>query len=115
MIEVEFHRPISHGGLGIYLFDFKVGYNGKTFIAKPAKLEWLELDDYMAHANPFLEISRIDVDPFLKSIRNQLDERGVKSEPQTKLEGVLEATKFHLQDMRDLVFKKEAQCFGKTL
>jgi hypothetical protein len=41
----------------------------------------------------------------LEAILNALLERGVKPKEQSRVEGVLEATKAHLEDMRRLVFE----------
>lgn len=48
-------------------------------------------------------------DEALEAFLLALIERGVKSPEESYTEGVLEATKGHLEDMRRLVFNKEAK------
>ena len=43
--------------------------------------------------------------PFLQAMANELKEIGVMAEGELVLENELGATKYHLEDMRQLVFK----------
>lgn len=42
---------------------------------------------------------------FLKSMSEALHQMGIKPDHQSKTEGLLEATKYHLEDMRKLALK----------
>lgn len=46
---------------------------------------------------------------WLQAIRKALDDYGVPKDSESRLEGKLEATTQHLQDMRRLVFKRKAK------
>ena len=52
-----------------------------------------------------LKIPHHFTDSFLISLCKELDGKGIKTENHHKLEGILESTKYHLEDMRKLVFK----------
>ncbi len=53
-----------------------------------------------------LKLPRVIGDQVLKAFAEALDEKGIKTENDFKIQGLLEATKKHLNDMRRLVFKK---------
>ena len=73
--------------------------------ARPIELEFVKLEKQMRVEPTF----RIDGGhEFLQSLRDQLDELGVPSNRHAKVEGLLEAQKSHLEDMRSLVFKKKS-------
>ena len=46
-------------------------------------------------------------DNALQGLLNALLEKGIKPKEQSRVEGMLEATKVHLEDMRRLVFKEQ--------
>ncbi len=85
------------------IFFIREGFGGKISIAKPIVLEWVEVDSSAHRVEPSLMIS---IDPeFMPSLANAVSGAGVKTESDHKILGVLEATKYHLEDMRKLAFK----------
>lgn len=78
--------------------------DGKRFIVKPMRMELQEIGDGGIE-EPSLRISHHIAPDFLKALAEALDEAGIKTENDFKLQGILEATKKHLADMRKLVFK----------
>ena len=52
-----------------------------------------------------LKIPNIMAKEFFKAFAEALDEQGIKTENDFKIQGLLEATKYHLEDMRKIVFK----------
>ncbi len=77
-------------------------HDGKRYIAKPVNLEFVELE---AGSNPTLRLSNSTSGEFLKALAEALDKNGIKTESDFKIQGLLEAKNFHLEDMRSLVFK----------
>jgi len=83
--------------------EFLIYYeeNGKRYVAQPVKLifkEWKEGEKI----KPTLELSIFEAD-FLKSLAEALDEKGIKTNKDAKIEGILEATRYHLEDLRKLL------------
>ena len=54
---------------------------------------------------PSLKISRVFVPGFLEALSAALDKSGVRPPSTDRIEGEMEATRKHLEDMRRLVFK----------
>ena len=88
-----------------------------TFYEIRGKECWLwnaYTNDYKQHneCNPIpteyqIRLPRILAQNLLKNLSQELDNHGFKADSQSKVEGVLEATKAHLDDMRKLVFKHQ--------
>lgn len=55
---------------------------------------------------PFLELPREFFDDFLKALLKHADEKGIKPENQTLIEGKFEAQSKHLEDMREILLGK---------
>jgi len=81
---------------------------GKRYIAKPMYMEFEELNYEGSCPKPTLSITGELAPAFLQAIAQSLDENGIKTENDFKIQGLLEATKYHLEDLRRLIFKKEA-------
>jgi hypothetical protein len=69
---------------------------------KPIQLVFEEKQEG-ARIEPSLKLYGEDANNFLKSIAQALDESGVKTDMDAKIEGTLEATRFHLEDLRKLL------------
>lgn len=52
---------------------------------------------------PFLSLSMYEAEEVLQALASALANEGHRPDSQAKLEGVLEATKYHLEDVRKLV------------
>ena len=101
-IKVYIRREFYGRGIEIAFF---IEREGKRYIAKPIELEFIEYDG-AAKAEPTLVLDRFLAPKFLKALAEALDKEGVKTENDYKLQGILEATKKHLEDMRRLVFRR---------
>ena len=74
----------------------------RRLIAKPVKLEFIPWEPG-THVEPTF---RIDGGrEFLQSLRDALDNLGVPGNRHAKVEGLLEAQKAHLEDMRKIALK----------
>lgn len=52
---------------------------------------------------PTLTIDGFEAEQFLKAMAEALDEKDIKTDKDAKIEGTLNATKYHLEDMRTLL------------
>lgn len=66
-----------------------------------------ELKEGQTYPAPTLRLSEFYAKELLSGLSREMDAMGIKPDSQTKLEGILVATKYHLEDMRKLVFPKE--------
>ena len=57
-------------------------------------------DNFIMKISPYVSTQ------IFSALAEALDKQGVKTENDFKIQGLLEATKYHLEDMRKLVFKK---------
>lgn len=91
--------------LAIYLLEY--GVDGKEFF-----ITWNGVNmESHTHVNgekatPFLEIFGDYSKPFMQAMADALNEHGVNPTGKPVLENELTATKYHLEDMRNLVFKQ---------
>lgn len=92
--------------LDLTYISFISEVNGKRSIAKPIKLEFEEIKEGESIEHT-LKIHNNFSKPFLKAMAEALDKQGIKTENDHKLQGILEATKYHLEDMRKLTFKSK--------
>ena len=89
----------------IYAGPWNPEHGDVMSIARPVELEF----DKWEKLHEIKPTFRIDGGrEFLQSLRDQLDDLGVPSNRHAKVEGLLEAQKSHLEDMRSLVFKKKS-------
>lgn len=77
--------------------------NGKTYIAKPVELIFEEAkeDDYIEQ--PTMRLSNLYSEQLFKALAEALDQHGTKTDNDFKIHGLLEATKYHLSDLRRLL------------
>lgn len=78
------------------------GINGKRVIAKPVKLEFEEYGEG-ARIEPTLTLHSSVATGLLQAFAEALDEQGIKTDKDAKIEGKLIATSYHLEDLRKLL------------
>lgn len=76
--------------------------DGKLYIVKPMEMT-LEPYKEGEHRDPSLRIGYDMAPQFLKALAEALAEEGVKTDNDHKIQGLLDATKYHLEDMRKLM------------
>lgn len=77
---------------------------GREFVALPIELKFKE-HQVAEREEPTLILPRFMADDFLRALAEGLDEMGIKTDQDAKLAGTLDATRYHLEDMRRLAFK----------
>lgn len=74
----------------------------KIYAAKPCPLVFEEVvDGYIE--NPTLKIGMAWANEFMKAMAEELDKKGIKTDSDAKIAGTLEATRYHLEDLRTLM------------
>ncbi len=97
--EVHISTDPAFAGLKIWLVD---NGGGKLRVAVPVQLTMKEYGEGEM-PEPTLKLDRYFADDFLRAIAEALDKRGIKVENEHKVHGQLEATKYHLEDLRHLL------------
>ena len=59
------------------------------------------------HGEPTLKIESRRARELFLSMKEQLENHGIQTNQESKNAGLLEATKYHLEDLRKLVFKND--------
>ena len=93
-------EPWTLTGHALYLSRMTVA--GREFLAKNGEVRVVK--EGLADKDD-LSFARLDADQ-LQALADGLAQKGLKTSNDHKNEGLLEATKSHLEDMRNLVFKK---------
>ena len=76
--------------------------NGKKYIAQPVEIIFEEHKEGKA-IKPTLTIGGFFEGEFLNALAEALDEKGIKTDKDAKIEGTLGATRYHLEDLRKLL------------
>lgn len=76
--------------------------DGKVYAVQPMEMIFKECPGG-ATTGPSLRIAGAYANEFMKAFAEALDKKGVKTENDHKIAGTLEATRFHLEDMRKLL------------
>ena len=88
--------------VNIYLYE-KRGGNGDIYIAKSIDLVFTKRETGMI-AKPTLRLPLYGGDgEILQSLAEELDKMNVKTDKDAKIQGTLEATRYHLEDLRRLL------------
>ena len=108
MIKVRLElRP----GWDQYDFHIYEKRRDELFVAKPVKIEMVrirKIDGMPRDLVPFLRIDGIHANELLPAIVDALASHGYKPPTnEEELKSILKATQFHLEDMRELVFRKK--------
>jgi hypothetical protein len=85
-----------------FYFYYEDG-NGVRRVVKPVKLETVEVKKGMPVSGPTMSIPYPEAGQFMDSMAEALDEQGVKTDKDSKIIGTLEATRYHLEDMRKIL------------
>ncbi|MHB8123102.1 MAG: hypothetical protein ACYDG4_13210 [Desulfuromonadaceae bacterium] len=101
--EVIVERSWDRPGMQIW---FLARYaDGTEHVAKPMEIVFEPMPATGVRIEPSLTLSRHIADELLEAIQAGLTKAGVKPREVSKAEGLLEATKSHLEDMRAIVKK----------
>ncbi|MDY6893878.1 MAG: hypothetical protein SVO01_00445 [Thermotogota bacterium] len=86
-------------------YVFKINQDGSRELCTSIdKMEFQKWEPGATFEEPTLSISGFVAKPFMKAMAETLKEIGIKPDGEPVLENELVATKYHLEDMRRLVF-----------
>ncbi len=98
------------GGVELMLIRETRFPNGKRSLAyaKPVELEWVTLEDECSvlPEQGTLHIGYEDWIQFVPSMNEVLNHSGIPLDSEKAAQSELKATKYHLEDLRELIFKK---------
>jgi len=100
MIKVFIGSTDFSGNLKIAIIDEHP--DGRVFAVQPVELVLKEIPDNLEIPVAF-NFGRIMSQQFLVAMAEALDKHGVKTDKDAKIQGTLEATKYHLEDLRKLL------------
>ncbi|MCR4307095.1 MAG: hypothetical protein NUV80_00885 [Candidatus Berkelbacteria bacterium] len=103
-MKIIFYTNPARIGVDMLILDEQ---NGKKYLAKPMKIVFEEYE-YSVDVEPTLRLPDMNAQEFMRAMAEALDEQGVKTDKDSKIAGTLDATKYHLEDLRSLLkLKKE--------
>lgn len=97
-VEIEFNHALL-------AFDIWI-FNERDELAQPMELTWVPVDEFGMHQEPSLRLPRMDGELLFQALAAKLDQNGYRPDSLAQLQGTMEAQKYHLEDMRRLVFKE---------
>jgi len=98
-LEYVVHYMPDRGSHGIYMMVH--GADGKTYVAKPSKVEWEEAKRFISPSGPLLEVDCFE--PFVQAVYDAAERKGIKKEGEELLKGKMSTMEKHLEDMRKIV------------
>lgn len=94
------------GIANVYIVDESL--DGQKRIVKSVNLEFVSLESGVA-VEPTFQLSPVFVKPFLQAFADICDKHGIRPEGKPVLENELTSVKYHLEDMRKLIFEKRVK------
>ena len=88
---------------GVDLYFIEERADGKRSIVKPVQFEMETLKESQMIETPTLRLNGMWGRQLLQAFSEALQKEGIKPESDSKLEGKLLATEYHLEDMRELL------------
>ena len=114
MFQIKFHKNIYKNILEIFIisYDEKIG---RRYFAQPLNLIFEEIKEGDM-VKPTIEISSFMAEDFLRAWADALKEYGIIKKETTEINEALEATRYHLEDLRQLLQLKpyKTKGSGKT-
>jgi len=107
MFKIYIDKKPMYAAMGIWI-EKEEGRN--FYVMKCEKTEWVKIDEQRCvPIEPTIMIPHYERADFLKALALSLGENNIKVPTEEKIIGLLGATKYHLEDMRKLVFKKKVK------
>lgn len=105
MIEVKIGEDIARMGIAIVVLN-RDNNKAEVINLYTGEIKKLETGELIPD-NFIIKLSDYVAQEFLQGLAEALDKRGIKTDKDAKIQGLLEATKYHLEDMRKIVFAEE--------
>ena len=98
-MDIKIYKNPVTDFLELYFFDDR---NGERYLAQPVKLEFKK-SIRGDSCKPTLTINGCFTEEFLNALAEELDKKGIKTDKDAKIAGTLDATRYHLEDLRKLL------------
>lgn len=95
-MKVSIWREPWNNYIGIMFWEER---EGKIYAAEPVQLVFKEAPEGHTAGGPTLRINSLT----LQSLAEALDEQNIKTDKDAKIQGTLEASRYHLEDLRKLL------------
>ena len=105
MIKVKIEYDYAIAGTSVYIYQ--ENGDGSITLCEPLELTFTRDYDLSKLPEPTFRFNRKDGHDFLQGLAQALAENGFKPDELKAYDKQVEATKYHLEDMRSLVFKKK--------
>jgi hypothetical protein len=104
-IKAGLQVEVVQGIFGIDIFILRRDISGNvTHVAKPVKFVMDPMEEFGgAIAEPTIHLHPSESHIFLKSFAEALVKNGIKTESDYKIQGILQAQTYHLNDLRKLL------------
>lgn len=106
MIETRIERSWAKDGFDLWIFKRA---NNKCYLAEPINLKFKEMPETFVLPSPTIEMHYDFAIDFLRSMAEELKRHGYNVFEPDAISKELKSTKYHLEDMRKLVFNKNTQ------
>ena len=103
--EITIYRVPATNLLGIWITQER---DGVIYLAEPLQLTFKETKTGY-EPPPTLEFPYPDSEQFMKAMAEAIDRNGIRTDSDAKIQGIMEATKYHLEDLRSLLNLKGDQ------
>lgn len=103
MLKVYFNFVDYSNELQIYIIEEKP--DGTRYFAKPIKPFEMKKHEEGEIEDPTMRFTDHIASSFLDALKLEMERHGIKPDSDFKIQGKLDATEKHLDDMRRLVFK----------
>ena len=102
--EVYMNYENFSGELAVYIFQNKPN-GSRAIVTDLSKGEMKTVKEYEHVGEPTFRLGYGMSQPFLQAMANELHSMGIKAEKAPVLENEMDSVKYHLEDMRALVFE----------
>ncbi len=103
--KIYIQKGLDFDGISIWFIEDLGG--GQYSVAKPVDFTFVTHKDSDINTPPTIKLNSFFAQEFLHAWAEALKEEKISVEDTFNLEGQLQATKYHLEDMRKLVFGSE--------
>jgi len=101
MMKRELIVSISPGPFGVELYIGEA-LGEKFSVARPVELVFEEVSKEIV-CEPTLKMNTFFAMELFRALAEAMDKEGIKTDKDAKIEGTLEATRYHLEDLRKLL------------
>jgi hypothetical protein len=104
MFKVFLHRTDFMDKVDMYIIDRREdGRESYLTMGGDGSFPMVHTVEMGSEIKPFLSLSGVMAKEFFQTLAEALDKEGVKTDNDAKIAGTLEATRYHLEDLREML------------